>query len=64
MGEVEDDDDDNNDDERTSQADHKSMWQCFRLLRVKHQKDGLNGQLIACTKGGGASVLAQHLVAW
>ncbi len=30
------------------------MWQCFRVLRVKHQKANLN------TSGGGALVLTQH----
>jgi hypothetical protein len=27
---------------RTSRTNHKSMWQYFGVLRVKHQKGSLN----------------------
>jgi hypothetical protein len=48
---------------RTSHADHKSMWQCFGVLRVKRQKVGVNRWLKAHNAGGGL-VLTQHLIMW
>jgi hypothetical protein len=39
----------------TSWANHKSMWQRFGVLRVKHQKASFNRWPIAYTcRGGGA----------
>jgi hypothetical protein len=37
---------------RTSRSDHKSMWHCFGVLRVKRQKEGWNRRPKAHTAGG------------
>jgi hypothetical protein len=49
---------------RTSRADYKSMWQRFGVLRIKHQKVGLNRRHNAYTAGGGGLVLTHHLITW
>ncbi len=54
MGEVEVDEDDEW--VRTSRANHKSMWQRFRVLRVKRQKVSLNRRPIAFTCWGGGGL--------
>ncbi len=43
------------------------MWQRFGVLRVKHQKVGLNRRpmpILYCVEGGGGQVLTQHLITW
>ncbi len=45
---------------RTRWANHKSLWERFGVLRVKHQKTRLNRSPIAYTVGGEGSVLTQH----
>jgi hypothetical protein len=51
---------------RTSQANQKSMWQCFRVLRVKCQNASLNRRPSAytCRGGGRGSVLTQYQSQW
>jgi hypothetical protein len=39
---------------RTSQANHKSMWQSYGVLGVQHRKASLNRQPSAHIAGGGA----------
>ncbi len=50
---------------RTSRANHKSMWQHFGVLRVKHQKTSLNRRPIPSTCRGGGGLCSQPIsVTW